>query len=235
MMLGLPRIPNFIQNLTTFIKMFKQNLYIPLLFALGFFGSCQNTNPETADSTEEATKESCYYQLVEDSTYLQWTAYKTNDRIPVSGTFNVMEVNTQKKADSPLELMQNANFKVDANSVYSGNPIRDPKLVEFFFALIENAAAIRGEIETVEGSESEGKGSIKLMFNGLSKNVDYSYQIIGEKIELQIGLNMGDWNGTGAINSLNEACYELHKGADGESRLWADVVITVKAQYQKPC
>ena len=38
-----------------------------------------------------------------------------------------------------------------------------------------------------------------------------------------------------ALASLNKACFDLHKGADGVSKTWPDVEISVRAKFEKDC
>lgn len=200
-----------------------------------FLSSCQNETPNNTSDSSEADTKNCYLALIADSTDVKWTAYKTNDRVPVAGTFNEIALIPNAQASSAMELLKGASFEINANTVNSGNVIRDPKLVTFFFGLIQDAMAIKGVVKTAEGDENQGTGTIELQFNGLKKPLAYAYQIADGVISLQAEMNMDDWNGTDAVGSLNTECYELHKGADGESRLWPDVNINVRAMYRNPC
>jgi len=45
-------------------------------------------------------------------------------------------------------------------------------------------------------------------------------------------MNLDTWNGQTAVASLNEACKDLHKGADGVSKTWNEVAIEVTSSFQ---
>jgi len=44
-----------------------------------------------------------------------------------------------------------------------------------------------------------------------------------------------DWSGGDAIAALNSVCEDLHKGADGESKLWSVVELNIEASLDKNC
>ena len=46
-------------------------------------------------------------------------------------------------------------------------------------------------------------------------------------------MNMEDWKATKAIATLNKACFELHKGADGISKTWNEVLVKVEVHVDK--
>ena len=71
--------------------------------------------------------------------------------------------------------------------------------------------------------------------NRRSKKIPFTYTIEIDSIRLFTNLNLNHWKGEDALKTLNKECYELHKGTDGESKLWPDVDVVIKIPvYKKP-
>ena len=47
----------------------------------------------------------------------------------------------------------------------------------------------------------------------------------GDSMFISTTVNVMEWNGQEAMDSLNVACFDLHKGADGVSKTWSEVDI----------
>ena len=199
-----------------------------------FILGCDNeTSNKSKDS--KSNKIDCNYSLIQDSSSVNWTAFKTNERVGVKGHFDVFKVWLPKEVKLPSEALLDASFDIETKSVNTGNMERDPKLVKFFFETLQDGHIIKGVIKSVDGNENNGNGLIELMFNDMIKDIPYTYQVKGNTIYLKTGINLEDWNGSSAVKSLNTECYDLHTGADGVSKLWPDIEIEVIAQLKKQC
>jgi len=202
-----------------------------------FFSACENqSDPKGSDSKADKSNEAeCIYSVVNDSTSVTWTAFKTNARVGVSGHFDDIKVWAPEKAISPKDALVGTSFDVVTTSVNSGNAERDPKLVTYFFSTLTDGHIIKGEIISADGNSHTGEGRVKLMFNGVTKKIAYTYQIKENKIYIKTGINLDEWDGSAAVKSLNTECYDLHTGADGVSKLWPDVEIEVITLLHKDC
>ena len=140
----------------------KKILTFVLLFALiGQLESCKKENKET----EEVQKPSIAFQADQYGSSLEWTAYKTTDKVPVKGTFkDVRIVNSVKSADvaGAIDGMQ---FEIPVSSIFTNDTIRDGKLQRFFFAVMENSMTLKGEFSV----ESEDSGNLSVSMNGMSR------------------------------------------------------------------
>ncbi len=195
--------------------------------------SCGGEEQKESDSAEKtnAVVESCTYSYVSDSTTLKWTAYKFTKRAGVGGTFNHIAVNNAKSSDNPLEVLIGADFSIDATSVNSGNEERDPKLVEFFFKKLANTETIKGKIISI----NNGEAVVTIIMNDKSVDVNGKISVEGNKVTLTTSVDMTDFEGLGAIASLNEVCSAKHMDEDGQSKLWPDVDIVVSTVLKKEC
>ena len=101
------------------------------LFLVAAF-SCKQTKKEE-EKTEEAVTT---YSIVEDSTNVKFTAYKTTDKVPVGGTFKEIEL-TYTAGETPIETLDGLEFSIPISSLFTNDPTntRDPKIIEFFFEL----------------------------------------------------------------------------------------------------
>ena len=208
-----------------------------IFFTTALFVSILGCNNETTNKSKDSKSNDteCIYSLLKDSTMVNWTAFKTNARVGVKGHFDEFKVWLPKNVYSPAEALVGTSFDIGTKSINTGNAERDPKLVKFFFAALADGELIKGEIVSAEGNENEGNGLIKLMFNGVTNEIGYTYQIKGKKIYLKTGIDLDEWDGSDAVKSLNTECYDLHTGADGVSKLWPDVEIEVIAMLKKQC
>jgi len=202
-----------------------------------FFVACDNQpDVKTKDNdTKKRDLSACVYSLVNDSVAVNWTAFKTTARIGVGGHFDQIKVWTNDKAESPKDLLAKTSFDIATASVNTGNDERDPKLLTYFFETLTDGHIIKGQIITAEGDDQNGKGKIKIMFNGVTKKVEYTYEIKENKVYLRTGIDLDKWDGANAVKSLNTECNDLHTGKDGVSKLWPDIEIEVIAQFKKDC
>lgn len=205
-----------------------------LLFACGSENEPAVKEVENTEKTE-VVQEKCLYTYNADSTSLNWTAFKTTDRVGVNGSFKKVKVNVADSVYSLNELIESVGFDVDVNTIFTNNPERDETLRKFFFASLEDDGEIYGEIKIVEGDNQSGGGTVKIKINGVSRDVGFEYELNGNNLLLRTKINLDSFNGQEAIETLNSECGDLHKGADGVSKMWSDITIEVKALVNKEC
>jgi hypothetical protein len=88
---------------------------------------------------------------------------------------------------------------------------------------------IKGKILSV----STDDGTMELIMNNLTQEVDYTYNLEGDTLHLTALVDLLKWDADEALDKLNEVCYDLHKGADGISKLWADLTIEVNLPLKR--
>jgi hypothetical protein len=55
------------------------------------------------------------------------------------------------------------------------------------------------------------------------------------RIALSGVIELGNWSAQPNVDALNKVCYDLHKGADGVSKLWPEVKLEVSTTLNKNC
>jgi len=203
------------------------------LFSASLFIACTSDNKSSETSSDETSTEieNCMYSYVADSTHFNWTAYKFNSRAGVGGTFNSIKVTNTPSSVNPLDVLKGAEFVINTASVNSGNEERDPKLVVYFFNVLINTENITGKINAINNGEAE----VSITLNDKTVNVVGKVTVEGEKVSMEATIDMNDFEGLGAIASLNEVCSAKHTDEDGVSKLWPDVSIIVSTVLKKEC
>ena len=174
--------------------------------------------------TKEAEKPELNYVASEEGSSLQWTAFKTTDRVPVKGTFNEVRIVNSVKGADPSGSLDGLSFEIPVSSIMTNDTIRDGKLQKFFFAVMENSLTLKGKFKV----ESETSGNLDISMNGMSRELPFTYQVDQDTIRLDATMDLNNWGAQTALESLNEACKVLHTGPDGVSKTWNDVALSAK-------
>lgn len=186
--------------------------------------SCNTDNTKTEENNTIVTpKTECTYSI-KGKPYINWTAFKTTEKIGVKGSFDQVNLVTQNSTASSIEeLISDASFNINTSSINSKNEERDAKLVKFFFQKMDKSESITGDT----GTAANGKIQTKILMNGMKSLVVFSYSLMGDDLILKGIINLNNFQAEKAIESLNEACNELHKGADGVSKTWPEVEVSL--------
>jgi len=188
-----------------------------------------DTEPATQTPTEPST---CYYELDTQSPQVKWTAFKTTEKVGVGGTFDSIAFSfTTTEGESIAQLIKGIEATIYTVSVNSGDTGRDGRIKRFFFGVMNVPDVINGKILEV----SNDTVFIDIEMNGISKKVPFSMQYANDTLALTTTINLADWEAQESVKSLNEACYDLHKGADGISKLWEEVDLSIIAIIRKNC
>lgn len=193
--------------------------------------SCNTSEEKKQDTAEINKAESEFvYSIDTSSVSIVWTGYKFTSKLGVSGTFNDYTIITKTKSGTIEAILNDLQLTIPTLSVDTKNPIRDFKLNTYFFKAF-NTPLLQGTITHANPKVKEG--SLKLKMNQKSRKIPYTYAHQNDTIVLFTHLDLNLWNAVDALNMLNKECYELHKGADGISKLWPDVDVSIKLPLKK--
>lgn len=203
-------------------KNMKKAINILSVFLLVIsLASCKNEKKEQ--------KSAELFSIDENKSEINWTAYKTTQKVPVKGKFTSLTVLKNGTGATIEEALNNTQFSIPVSSIFSNNPDRDNKLKTLFFGVMKDTELIRGLISI----ESSVKGSVALYMNGITEKLPFVYEVVDNKIAIKATMNTDAWLAQAALESLNKACYDLHKGADGVSKTWSDVAIDINVYFKK--
>ena len=213
----------------------RKNWFLGMVLLSLVFTSCGTSEEKTeGEAVKEGAGEACIYTYNADSSKVNWTAFKTTDRLAVGGSFDSVLVVLPDSMHSAKEALGNASFTIIANSVFTNNSIRDNTLRKYFFSSLSNDGNITGNVKIVEGDDNAGGGTVELTINDVKRDIGFKYTIEGSVITLKTKITLKSFNGQDAVKSLNAECDDVHKGADGISKLWPDLEIEVAA-LNKEC
>lgn len=178
----------------------------------------------------------CNYTLTPDSAEVYWEAYKLTDKVAVGGQF--MDFNYKPGASNTTnipEMLKGSTIAIKTNSVNSGDAVRDPKIMEFFFGVMKIGDSIEGEIKSAEGDAVTGSAVISIAMNDVRSDVPFKYEVNDGEIKLYSEIDVNDWNGQAALAKLNEKCEAKHTGPDGKNVLWPDVAVKFFVPIASDC
>lgn len=219
------------QDFYCFIIMLKNiSLWSALVSAL-LLSSCSGEK-----SSQESDTSACSYRYQSAFTEVKWTAFKFTEKLGVSGKFDEFEVIPGKDSGSIEGILNGLTFSIAVSSVNSENPDRDAKIKAHFFGSMQETTDIQGKIVSVNMQDSlSGEAKVEIGLNQLTKEVPMKLEINGLQLMLKGEIDLTQWNAQSSVDSLNQICYDLHKGSDGKSVLWPNVSIEVKSTLLKLC
>lgn len=158
---------------------------------------------------------------------IEFTAYKTTDKVPVGGRFSKIEIVSGGTGDSVKEAINNTEFSIPISSLLTKDDSRDYKIKKFFFGVMDNTTLLTGKLTISD--DSNGIAAIKM--NGETQNVPFTYSIADKTFNMQATIDINKWNASAALASLNKVCKDLHKGADGVSVTWSEVALNITSKF----
>lgn len=184
-------------------------------------GACGNSE---AEKEPEKVDETCFYSFDDQSFEMTWTAYKTNAKVAVPGTFDEITV-TGASGESPEEVIKSLEFEINTSTINSNNEERDAKIVEHFFGTI-NTPKITGKVKSVDSEN--GNATVTISMHNISFDVVGDFSMNSDSFSFDASIDVVNWNAMSGIQALNKVCFDLHKGDDGVSKLWSEVAISFK-------
>lgn len=205
----------------------KNIIYLALTIFVLFASSCkkEEKKTESKDTNTKTEKElhTTSYSVIDEKSSIEWTAYKTTDKVPVKGVFKTINIENPKSDVSIEKAINGTKFSIPISSLFTNEPTRDSKLKEFFFGVMDKTEIIKGEF-TVTDSKSE----VSITMNGITKSIPITLKTEGQEVLFTSTLNLNDWNLQEALESINKVCFDLHKGPDGVSKTWDDAEINAR-------
>jgi len=162
------------------------------------------------------------FTIDESSIKMNWVAFKTTDKVAVKGEFTSVKLSKTSGTDAK-DFLNGLEFSIPVSSIFSNNEERDGKLQKFFFGLMKDTELLSGSITATSNSE----GIIHLNMNGITHDLPIMIKTKDKKTMLKGFLDLENWETQTAIESLNKACFDLHKGDDGISKTWNLVNINI--------
>ncbi|MBI1305832.1 MAG: hypothetical protein GC181_04365 [Bacteroidetes bacterium] len=208
----------------------RSTTLILISLAIAGWQGCKSSN--NSENTEEGQTETAEdsasgYSVQEAYTNVEWTAYKTTARVPVKGSFKEFHISAPENAESITSVLTGLTFEIITSSSFSNEASRDAKIAQFFYGTLASSDKITGKIESVNGTDTGGVAMVAITLNDSTNIIEAPYSIKDNQVMLNAHIELEKWNAVKGIDALNKVCEMLHTGADGKSKLWSDVDVTV--------
>ena len=208
----------------------KKIVYTLLVcFTATQFVACKSeAKKENTPAPKVEAKPKAAFVLQDADNKINWTAYKTTDKVAVGGEFQKVNITKGGEGNTVKEAINGAEFSILVSSIFTKDSSRDFKIRKSFFGAMLDTELISGNLIL----ENDSIGHTNLKLNGVTKKLAFKYTIQGKVFNLKSTMNISDWNATEALNSLNGVCKDLHKGKDGVSKTWDDVALNITSTFK---
>jgi hypothetical protein len=186
--------------------------------------SCKDSKKSTEGNTTKTETTEGTYSLVNDSTKVSFTAYKTTDKAAVGGVFKEITLTNTTEGETALGALNGTTFSIPVSSLFTNDATgsRDPKILKFFFGVMKNTELISGEFKVSD----ENSCSIDVTLNEKTANIPLKLTTNGAtSLSFDGVMDLENWDGLAAVASINKACEALHTGQDGISKTWSEVAV----------
>ncbi|WP_440069387.1 YceI family protein [Tenacibaculum discolor] len=192
--------------------------------------SCKSEAKKETETTKEEVKveKKAAFVLQDADNLINWTAYKTTEKVPVNGQFQKVNITAGGEANTAKDAINNAEFSIPVSSIFTKDTSRDFKIKKFFFGVMDNTELLSGKLVL----ENDSIGYANLTMNGVTKKLPFKYTLNGKEFSLNTTMKITDWQAENALDSLNTACKDLHKGADGVSKTWDEVALNITSVFK---
>lgn len=185
-----------------------------------------------ASNVNADTKGGCELAQV-GAVEVSWIGYKTNEKVAVGGVFdNVVYTPVAKSGSNFRSILVGSKVVIDASSVNSKNEDRDQKLSKFFFGMMssKNIEAKIVDIKAdkkIKNAPRTGIVTVEITMNDKTKSVPMKYSFSDGVFRAEGVMDILDFGANEALSSINEACFDLHKG-----KTWSEATIAFKTKIE---
>lgn len=139
---------------------------------------------------------------------VEWTGYKTEKKVGVSGTFKKVDLQIKRNEDF-ANFLKSAEVEIDSLSLESGLEVRNKSMVNTLFSLksSEKILAFISEVNTNTKSLT-----LKLTMNEVTKTVPMKYEIKDKKVVASGVIDILDFSMSESFAKFAKECFDLHKG-----------------------
>ncbi|MBL7715167.1 MAG: YceI family protein [Bdellovibrionales bacterium] len=162
----------------------------------------------------------------------EWTAFKFTEKKAVKGSFSKTEITLPKDPKNLSTLILGTQAKIDGRSVETGDPGRNANIASGFFEKMKGGPEIRVSFTSVK--KNQVKAQLKM--NGSTRTVTFKMIENDKEVLLESTIDvLEDLKASAPFESIQALCKDLHKGADGISKLWTtvDLKITLPTHCDK--
>jgi hypothetical protein len=205
----------------------KKIILIVFIFSIiPQFTACKSDEKKVVK--KETVEKVAPFSLKTANNKINFVAYKFTEKTGVKGKFKKVNITSGGEGNTAKEAIHNAEFSIPLSSLFTSDSSRDYKIRTLFFGVMDKTTLLSGKL--VIENDSLGYANIKM--NNVTKKLPFTYSITGKEFSMSATMDVNNWNAQDALASLNTACLDLHKGADGVSKTWPDVAIAITSTFK---
>lgn len=206
----------------------QTKFYFTLILIAGFtLTACNNGQKnETLSEDVVVTEEDNGLQPDLSSATVQWTAFKTTEKVPVKGHFTEIELSNFREGNTLEEVLDHVQFKLNAFKSDTEDPDRDETIKKNFFEKMMEPGSISGKFVYA----SDG-WYMDIKMNGVNVKLPVEIDFVDNLAQLSATLDLNDFKALNALKALNDACHDLHMGGDGVSKTWEVVEVNASLAF----
>lgn len=198
-----------------------------LIIATAFNFSACKSEAKKETPTTEVKKSVAPFAVSNAKNEINFTAYKTTEKVAVGGTFKKVNVLSGGEGNSVKEAINNTEFSIPISSLATKDSSRDYKIKKFFFGTMTDTKVLSGKLML----NDDTTGTAKITMNGETKDVPFTYTIVDKSFTMKATIDINTWNASKALAALNKVCEVLHTGADGVSKTWSEVGLNITSTF----
>ncbi|WP_196886710.1 YceI family protein [Aureivirga sp. CE67] len=183
----------------------KVLLNLLLVVVTLFFASCEEENTSQENSKQISHREDGEF-LQPRITNITWTAFKTEENIPLSGIFKKSCISNSNTVTDIKSAVNGSKFSVPVSSLFTDHEVRDFRIVNYFFKMLDDTEALSGYIYL----DDDTTGFIELKANGVTKDLPFTYEIQDSKFKLTAMMNVSDWGMKSSLDYFISRTYREH-------------------------
>lgn len=138
---------------------------------------------------------------------VQWTGFKTEKKVAVSGTFKDIKISIEKNDDLSA-FLKSANVEIQTISFDSKNPGRDESITSTLFSLA-TSKVIAGSVKSVD--EANKSLVLDVTMNEVTKEVPMTYTINDGKIMAKGAIEILDYDMKNPFLAFAKKCAVYHE------------------------
>ena len=154
---------------------------------------------------------------------VKWIGFKTEKKLPVSGTFNSIKLDI-KSSENLSDFLKSSNVVIQTNSIESKDTVRNNNMTSTLFALA-SAEVIEGNISDV--NEDEKTLILNVTMNEVTNPVRMDYTIENGKIVASGGIDILDFSMQKSYLAFAKKYPDLH-----ENKSFSEVDIEFTIPYK---
>lgn len=207
-------------------RMTRWNRFTVILAAIGFV-------------LGEAQAATCRVSFEPQDVKVEWTAFKTTEKVGVGASFKKFKLTGATSGESVAKVLKGLSIEIDSKSVSTGLEMRDQTIAQKFFS-VAPSTKILGRVKFAKPrGDRAGQMGLEIEWNGKKKVVPMLYEVTGagaeQRFEATGTLPFMSLGLKEALRSLNQACFDLHKGPDGVSKTWPVVELKLSSPVRMEC